>query len=81
MKGLESACELLLKSKAKHFPPKQSVKFKNHIWSKITKKFANKCLDVSRLQHITDNTTAPSSVIYASIINLIALVTGSKYKM
>ena len=39
----------LLGSKAKPSPPKQSVKLKCQIWSKITKKFAKKCLDASSL--------------------------------
>ena len=49
-KGLETVCKPLLGSKAKPLPPKQSVKFKCQIWSKIiTKKLAKKCLDVSSL--------------------------------
>ena len=44
--GLERVCKPLLRSKAKPFPPKQSVKFK---WSEISKKFAKKCLDASSL--------------------------------
>ena len=38
----------LLESKAKP-SPKQSVKFKCKIWSKITKQVAKKCLDASSL--------------------------------
>ena len=34
-----------LESKAKPSPPQQFVKCKCQIWSKITKKFAKKCLD------------------------------------
>ena len=48
-KEKEKVCEPLLKSKGKHSPPKQSVEFKSLIWSKITKKFAKKCLDASSL--------------------------------
>ena len=42
-KGLQA----VLRSKAKHTPKKQSVKFKCHIWFEATKKFAKKCLDAS----------------------------------
>ena len=35
--------------KAQPSPPKQSVKFKCKIWSKITKKFVKNCLDASSL--------------------------------
>ena len=44
---LERVCKPLLRSKAKPLSPKQSVKFKCKIWLKITRKFANKCLDAS----------------------------------
>ena len=37
--GLERVCKLLLGCNAKPLPPKQSVKFKYQIWSKLTKKF------------------------------------------
>ena len=48
-KGLGRVCKPLLKSKAKPSPSKPSVKFKRKILSKITKKFAKKCLDASSL--------------------------------
>ena len=41
--------QAVIGSKAKPSPPKQSVKFKCQIWSKITKNFAKNCLDVSSL--------------------------------
>ena len=37
--------QAVIGSKAKPSPPKQSVKFKCKVWSKITKNFAKKCLD------------------------------------
>ena len=49
MKSLERNCKLLLGSKAKPLPPKQSVKFKCQILLKITKKLAEKWLDASSL--------------------------------
>ena len=49
-KGLERVCMLLLESKAKPLPPKQSVKFKCQMWSKITNDFARKDLDTSSLR-------------------------------
>ena len=48
-KGLERVGNLLLRSKAKSLPSKQSKKFKCQIWPKITNKIAKKCLDVSSL--------------------------------
>ena len=48
-KKSEKACKSLLELNAKPLPSKQSVKFKYKIWSKITKKFAKKCLDASSL--------------------------------
>ena len=52
-KGLERVCELLLEPKAKPSPPKHSLKFKYQMWSKITNKFANKCLAAPSLHYIT----------------------------
>ena len=46
---LERVCKALLGSKAKSWPPNQSVKFKSKIWPEITRKFAKKCLDASSM--------------------------------
>ena len=46
---LERVCKLSLGSKAKPLPPKQSVKFKCHMWCKITKNFVKKRLDAFSL--------------------------------
>ena len=48
-KGLERVCKLLLESKAKPLPPKQSIKFKCQKWFEIAKKFDKKCLNAPRL--------------------------------
>ena len=48
-RGLERVCKPILGSKAKPLAPRQSVKFGCMIWSEITKKVAEKCLDASSL--------------------------------